>query len=376
MIITGENSAHIAERIGEILQKNINIMNADGLIVASTDPARIGTLHQAAKDLIERDAPELDVYSGDNITGSKEGINVPICINGHTIGVVGVTGNPDELRDIALVIGEMTGIFFMETVQIRQRETEKRSRRYYWEELLFGSHGQESEAVIRRGEELGILVQKIRSVAQLYLPNDLPENRRIPIEDKLIVSLHANLDPLEFMHHHRIGEKLVLFFSREPSKSLVVRLQTSIEGVRAQTELPIYCGISGGCRSYTQISQTYTQAEKALDVAYNAGLSSVCVYESLALEILINQLPTESRAAYIDHVWRTVDEGERRTLLRFLNVYFECSGSIKMISEKLFIHKNTVQYKIRKVFELTGYDPRILNDAAILNLCVRMSAML
>ena len=42
------------------------------------------------------------------------------------------------------------------------------------------------------------------------------------------------------------------------------------------------------------------------------------------------------------------------------------------ISKKLYIHKNTVQYKIRKVIELTGYDPRNIQDAAVLILACKL----
>ena len=45
MKITYANSQEISERIGAILNKNVNIMDEEGIIVASTDPSRIGMLH-------------------------------------------------------------------------------------------------------------------------------------------------------------------------------------------------------------------------------------------------------------------------------------------------------------------------------------------
>ena len=36
-------------------------------------------------------------------------------------------------------------------------------------------------------------------------------------------------------------------------------------------------------------------------------------------------------------------------MLDFLEIYFACNGSVQAISQKLFIHKNTVQYKIKKM---------------------------
>ena len=115
MKITYLNSQEIAERIGKILNKPVNIMDENGRIVASTDVSRIGDIHTGAKELIEKNAYEIDIYPGDDLEGSKNGINVPIHIGGKTIGVIGVTGNPDELRDISIVIGEMAGIMYMKT---------------------------------------------------------------------------------------------------------------------------------------------------------------------------------------------------------------------------------------------------------------------
>ena len=59
-------------------------------------------------------------------------------------------------------------------------------------------------------------------------------------------------------------------------------------------------------------------------------------------------------------------------MLDFLEIYFACNGSVQAISQKLFIHKNTVQYKIKKIADATGYDPRRLTDAVLLYLCVKL----
>ena len=62
MKITYMNSQEIAERIGKILNHPINIMDETGRIVASTDTSRIGDIHTGAKELIEKNAHEIDIY--------------------------------------------------------------------------------------------------------------------------------------------------------------------------------------------------------------------------------------------------------------------------------------------------------------------------
>ena len=52
--------------------------------------------------------------------------------------------------------------------------------------------------------------------------------------------------------------------------------------------------------------------------------------------------------------------------IRCLDAYFSCNLSVNAASEKLFIHKNTLQYHLDRVYRLTGYNPRRFRDAMVL----------
>ena len=54
-----------------------------------------------------------------------------------------------------------------------------------------------------------------------------------------------------------------------------------------------------------------------------------------------------------------------------LGVYFACECSLKEAAEKLFVHKNTLQYHLDRVRSATGFDPRKFSDAVILYLALR-----
>lgn len=372
MIVTKANSQQIAERLGAILHRNVNIMNADGVIVASTDPERIDTLHQAAKELIAQNAPEMDVYSCDRLSGSREGINLPLRIKGQTVGVIGITGNPDELRDIGLVIMEMAEILFTETFQGQERDRAARQQRHYLETLLFSSPSALSESFLRHGETIGVEAGRIKAVAVLSYPAELPDARRAVTYDILLSCLREHLSAHVFLYHHHLGEKLILCLGMDAKGYLLGQMDGAVREARERSGVGIYCGLSGGCQSPLEIHRVYKQAEKAFQVARSSELCEVCLYESLALELLLAQLSREDKSAFVNRVWPGVNEGERQGMTEFLSAYFECDGSIQRLAARLFIHKNTVQYKIRKIADLTGYDPRRTADAAILYLAVKI----
>lgn len=370
MLITHDNSQKIAERIGGILHRNVNIMNEEGRIVASTDPSRIGALHEAACQLIEHNIPEMDVYSIDQMTGSREGINLPLQIDGRTIGVIGVTGNPDELRDIGLVITEMAEILFSETLQTLRQQSISRQRRHFLEQLLFSTPSVPNEMFERRGKALGVSLQRIRALGVLSMAAELQDANTAAFYDTLLSILQTCLGKNILLNHLYLGKKLILFLGADLQPYVIGQLNKALKAANASGHIS-YCGVAGGCESYTQLHRIYTQADKALEVAFATRASQVCVYHDLVLELLLAPLSQESRSAFFERIWGNARQ-DMDDMLDFLEIYFSCNGSVQAIAQKLFIHKNTVQYKIKKIAEATGYDPRRLADAALLYLCVRL----
>lgn len=57
-------------------------------------------------------------------------------------------------------------------------------------------------------------------------------------------------------------------------------------------------------------------------------------------------------------------------LLETLQVYFEMNASVTKTAEKLFIHRNTLQYRFRQIKDLTGFDIHNVNDLVQLRLAV------
>ena len=94
--------------------RTINIMNPDGIIIASSDPKRVGTFHFGADQVMHTGRSvnitrsQLPAYPG-----ALEGCNMPLRQNGKIIGVVGITGDPEELQDLAHLL-EVYAMKYME----------------------------------------------------------------------------------------------------------------------------------------------------------------------------------------------------------------------------------------------------------------------
>jgi len=93
------------------LNKNVNITNGHGLIIASFSKERIGQIHEAAAKMLKDGQPaEFAVTAEDvlNMSGVREGFNVPIWYEGHCVGVIGVTGDADAAAPYARLAAKFT----------------------------------------------------------------------------------------------------------------------------------------------------------------------------------------------------------------------------------------------------------------------------
>ncbi len=109
-----------------------------------------------------------------------------------------------------------------------------------------------------------------------------------------------------------------------------------------------------------------------MEIATRKESKKCLIYEKIPLEVLLSQLPTSAIDTFLHNILKSLNPEQSKFLMDFLNIYFESNGSLDLIAHKQFIHKNTVQYRIKKVIDLTTYDPRILSDSVILFLACKL----
>ena len=96
-------SDEIIEMVSRFLpERTINIMDTSGTIISSTEKERIGTFHKGAEIAAATgEIVNITEETVKNYPGSKKGCNVPLVVNGTIIGVIGIFGNPEEVKTIA-----------------------------------------------------------------------------------------------------------------------------------------------------------------------------------------------------------------------------------------------------------------------------------
>jgi len=120
------------------------------------------------------------------------------------------------------------------------------------------------------------------------------------------------------------------------------------------------------------VSRSYKEARMALNVGkIFFAERQVIAYSSLGIGRLIYQLPIPLCKMFIREVFdsKSPDEFDEETL-QTINKFFENSLNVSETSRQLYIHRNTLVYRLDKLQKQTGLDLRIFEDAITLKIAL------
>jgi carbohydrate diacid regulator len=120
------------------------------------------------------------------------------------------------------------------------------------------------------------------------------------------------------------------------------------------------------------LAQSYSEAKAAYEIGrIFLDDRRVLSYESLGLERLLHRLPADCREGFLRDVFR---DGEGTPLdgesLNTVAKFFENNLNTSETARQLYIHRNTLLYRIEKIFRLTGLDLKRFDDAVLLKIAI------
>lgn len=89
-------------------------------------------------------------------------------------------------------------------------------------------------------------------------------------------------------------------------------------------------------------------------------------FEDLDIGRLITSINQEELYEFSFRILKNIPTKDLISDKILINLYSKYNGSITKIADELFLHKNTIQYRLNRIKELTGYDPRAIKDFIVL----------
>ena len=159
----------------------------------------------------------------------------------------------------------------------------------------------------------------------------------------LIKQLPEGADAKELMH---IAARVEETLSKELGVRTVIGIGTIVTHIR-------------------DLARAYKETQVAIEVGKVFDTEkSIINYENLGIGRLIYQLPTTLCEMFLQEVFKKnpIDALDQETLFT-INKFFENNLNVSETARKLFVHRNTLVYRLEKIKKLTGLDLREFDDA-------------
>lgn len=151
----------------------------------------------------------------------------------------------------------------------------------------------------------------------------------------------------------------------ETQEDLNKTAQVIVDMLNTEAMTQVHVAYGTVVNEIKEVSRSYKEAKMALDVGkiFYSG-RSVVAYNKLGIGRLIYQLPLPLCKMFIKEVFegRSPEEFDDETLVT-INKFFENSLNVSETSRQLYIHRNTLVYRLDKLQKSTNLDLRVFEDA-------------
>ncbi len=356
----------IVHEIGQVIDANINLMDDTGHIIASMDESRIGMLHMGARKIIEEGLSEYLVTRAMATQSTREGINLPIRVMGDVAGVIGITGPPAEVKGYGRIVQSMSQILLEERFTEMDIRLERHIRYRFIEEWIGQGQSAQTEKFRARGRRLGIDITQLRRtaairIARLSLLNETLEGQRKidQIDDDIRLFMERHEEALYLY----LPSRYICLFPAESDEGMERICQSIAAMIRRKYGEALYFGIDSLEEGSVNAALMNEQAVRALKAAEETD-SPIMFYHQLNLEMTLYDVSEENMRRYLAILFAKVPDQERSAAMELANCFFQSEGSIQAMAGRLYLHPNTVQYRLKKLAEETGYDLRKPSQAA------------
>jgi carbohydrate diacid regulator len=333
----------VVTRIREAIGNDFGITDSTGAIIASTIEEEIGMIHEQCSDFLVSNAMYIEKPS---LVMKK------IEINGRLDFVLYLVSDHPERKKHAELIS-----ISLENAKLYYDEKYDRSN--FMKNVLLGNILPGDITI--RAKELRVKSESRRIV---YLVRT--EKTRELYAYNIIQSLFPNNNKDYIILLDDQNTVLVKELKeREDSEEVHKKAKIIIDTLNSELMIKASIGIGTEAESLRDVARSYKDAQTALKIGqiFEAE-KNIVDYNHLGIGRLIYQLPTTLCRLFLNEVFKegvfeTIDSETMVTIQKF----FENNLNVSETSRQLFIHRNTLVYRLDKIQKITGMDLRKFDDA-------------
>lgn len=179
-----------------------------------------------------------------------------------------------------------------------------------------------------------------------------------------------------------VGEGDVVLIRQMPDGAGIKELNriasTIEESLHNGSESTVVVGVGTVALHLRDLAKSYKEAQIAIEVGKVFDTEKYVInYENLGIGRLIYQLPTTLCEMFLQEVFKKnpIDALDKETLFT-IHKFFENNLNVSETARKLFVHRNTLVYRLEKIKKLTGLDLREFDHAIVFKVALMVKKYL
>ncbi|MED4228377.1 PucR family transcriptional regulator [Neobacillus cucumis] len=326
-----------------------------------------------------------------SILSTKEECTLfPVLISDKKYGfliIIGKIDNTDQLT--LLTIEQATNVIsFSLMKEIALKQHDRSIRNDFFLHFLDGTLSSQEE-IIGRAAEFSLQNQQMYICAvgkidgQLQQPTYIQQHEDT---DELFDFIESDLtEKTPHIHFFKKGERCILLFEVQeniptPSEFVEANLLQVQERVAKFFGKTISFGVSTLCQNFLQTKSAFKEAIDALSQGkLSKKKAYIQTYHTKDIMELMRQIPLEDLKNYYTFALSGFNDTkieEEQSLLETLSVYLETHCQISETAKRLFVHRNTVVYRIEKCEEILGRSLKDSETTLQIRLALRIKTLL
>ncbi len=332
----------VVHQMRDVIGRVIGVIDENGIVISCSELSRIGESRQRVREEL--------AYSADMIT--LDGYTYKFIGTGKTDAVVFVEGEDLDAKKSAGILAVALG-------NIKSLYDEKYDKGSFIKNIILDNilpndiYIKSNELHFNNEEPRAVIVVKFQGATNVP-PYEIVQNIVGDKTRNYVIN---------------ISEQDIVIVKDATQSEIAAGLESYATKLKeiAQEKYgaKILVGVSSVVEKLKDLARAYKEARIALEVGKVFDIERpVMLYENLGIGRLIYQLPSTLCEIFLQEVFKkgSLESLDRETLMT-VQAFFENNLNVSETSRKLFVHRNTLVYRLEKIRKLTGLDLREFDHA-------------
>lgn len=359
----------IAKTTSEVIGYGVLVTDECGIIIGCNDEKRVGTLHEPSLEVMRTGQPALtSKEDAARLEGVKPGYTAPIALSAQVVGTISIAAPPQRAERYGLLVRKQAEILLMEQTFLELKLRQQLAVRDLAESImLYRPEDENTDMLLLHGKELGFDLERCRIAVIL----ELQDLRRRPEGQDAFRDMALNCIINFFSNSTHLiaplrNRQIVLFLALPCNRHEGEMEESAFhlcEGLSDHMEkdgMLLEAGIGVDADTLPLLAQSAHLAREALSTGRALGMR-ICPASSLGAEMLLSYIPAGRKRQHVERVLRGM-EGVSPELTDTFLAWCRNPFAPTDVARSLSIHRNTLQYRLKKLRDLLGLDPWNFHD--------------